>query len=150
MRLSFAISMSSTGAVSGRVLSRPTAQPGKPPFGIRVEAHDNDSDVVCASALIRQSDEFFRSPRGIGRSEEHTSELQSQSNLVCRLLLEKKKKTRIKLVTMIRSPTMARWAAPPLPTTTPASAASANGYVPSDRPRLPLPSCTSFSGLISP
>src|SRR2546427_8203044 len=28
------------------------------------------------------------------RSEEHTSELQSQSNLVCRLLLEKKKKTK--------------------------------------------------------
>src|SRR2546430_10456266 len=28
----------------------------------------------------------------IHRSEEHTSELQSQSNLVCRLLLEKKKK----------------------------------------------------------
>src|SRR2546427_9417127 len=30
---------------------------------------------------------------GAERSEEHTSELQSQSNLVCRLLLEKKKKT---------------------------------------------------------
>src|SRR2546430_6073122 len=32
-------------------------------------------------------------PRGVElcRSEEHTSELQSQSNLVCRLLLEKKK-----------------------------------------------------------
>src|SRR2546430_9170909 len=29
------------------------------------------------------------------RSEEHTSELQSQSNLVCRLLLEKKKRTRM-------------------------------------------------------
>src|SRR2546430_4224507 len=29
------------------------------------------------------------------RSEEHTSELQSQSNLVCRLLLEKKKPTRV-------------------------------------------------------
>src|SRR2546427_5019394 len=29
------------------------------------------------------------------RSEEHTSELQSQSNLVCRLLLEKKKKKHI-------------------------------------------------------
>src|SRR2546430_4246067 len=29
----------------------------------------------------------------VGRSEEHTSELQSQSNIVCRLLLEKKKKT---------------------------------------------------------
>src|SRR2546427_9045375 len=30
--------------------------------------------------------------KALGRSEEHTSELQSQSNLVCRLLLEKKKK----------------------------------------------------------
>src|SRR5688572_32382880 len=30
-------------------------------------------------------------PPSRGRSEEHTSELQSQSNLVCRLLLEKKK-----------------------------------------------------------
>src|SRR2546427_8830547 len=33
-------------------------------------------------------------PRG-SRSEEHTSELQSQSNLVCRLLLEKKKKPKL-------------------------------------------------------
>src|SRR2546427_8325736 len=33
-----------------------------------------------------------RSETGEWRSEEHTSELQSQSNLVCRLLLEKKKK----------------------------------------------------------
>src|SRR2546430_11612801 len=32
--------------------------------------------------------------RAGGRSEEHTSELQSQSNLVCRLLLEKKKHQR--------------------------------------------------------
>src|SRR2546430_13017987 len=31
---------------------------------------------------------------GQARSEEHTSELQSQSNLVCRLLLEKKKTTK--------------------------------------------------------
>src|SRR5260370_12220863 len=30
--------------------------------------------------------------RALGRSEEHTSELQSHLNLVCRLLLEKKKK----------------------------------------------------------
>src|SRR2546430_2803267 len=38
---------------------------------------------------------LLRSPEtaeNIERSEEHTSELQSQSNLVCRLLLEKKKK----------------------------------------------------------
>src|SRR5256886_13371379 len=32
-------------------------------------------------------------PEMVVRSEEHTSELQSQSNLVCRLLLEKKKHT---------------------------------------------------------
>src|SRR5687767_15487500 len=31
-------------------------------------------------------------PSGLGRSEEHTSELQSLAYLVCRLLLEKKKK----------------------------------------------------------
>src|SRR2546430_13511265 len=34
---------------------------------------------------------FAANEHGDGRSEEHTSELQSQSNLVCRLLLEKKK-----------------------------------------------------------
>src|SRR3989454_8235505 len=32
---------------------------------------------------------------GVGRSEEHTSELQSPCNLVCRLLLEKKKNTMV-------------------------------------------------------
>src|SRR2546427_9944773 len=37
-------------------------------------------------------DPTFLSRRFLVRSEEHTSELQSQSNLVCRLLLEKKKK----------------------------------------------------------
>src|SRR2546430_9373364 len=35
------------------------------------------------------------------RSEEHTSELQSQSNLVCRLLLEKKKKKRTYTFTLM-------------------------------------------------
>src|SRR2546430_11891931 len=36
------------------------------------------------------------SPASAARSEEHTSELQSQSNLVCRLLLEKKKQSHSK------------------------------------------------------
>src|SRR5688572_30916843 len=36
----------------------------------------------------------LESPGARPRSEEHTSELQSQSNLVCRLLLEKKKKNK--------------------------------------------------------
>src|SRR2546427_7926551 len=38
----------------------------------------------------------LRNVQGL-RSEEHTSELQSQSNLVCRLLLEKKKDTNIQM-----------------------------------------------------
>src|SRR5688572_31517672 len=37
-----------------------------------------------------------------GRSEEHTSELQSQSNLVCRLLLEKKKNNSTKIYKYIQ------------------------------------------------
>src|SRR2546430_7738238 len=39
-----------------------------------------------------------RSSCAPSRSEEHTSELQSQSNLVCRLLLEKKKETSALLI----------------------------------------------------
>src|SRR2546430_8931340 len=38
----------------------------------------------------------------VGRSEEHTSELQSQSNLVCRLLLEKKKQKKAQRQTPYR------------------------------------------------
>src|SRR5438093_7270767 len=40
-------------------------------------------------------------PAGV-RSEEHTSELQSLTNLVCRLLLEKKKKKKKSLMTTIK------------------------------------------------
>src|SRR2546430_8236482 len=41
---------------------------------------------------------FHRAAADHHRSEEHTSELQSQSNLVCRLLLEKKKRSTITLL----------------------------------------------------
>src|SRR2546430_13751913 len=53
------------------------------------------------------------------RSEEHTSELQSQSNLVCRLLLEKKKSP------PSRSPTSSLWTTPMPRTSTPDSEHSA-------------------------
>src|SRR5688572_31090682 len=50
----------------------------------------------AALGLVGQGLEAQRQERqvggAIGRSEEHTSELQSQSKLVCRLLLEKKKR----------------------------------------------------------
>src|SRR2546430_7121071 len=44
-------------------------------------ATGSDETPISSMAIVRKT-----------RSEEHTSELQSQSNLVCRLLLEKKKK----------------------------------------------------------
>src|SRR2546430_9164835 len=48
--------------------------------------NDGKSPSGCAGAVCDPSGKCRL------RSEEHTSELQSQSNLVCRLLLEKKKK----------------------------------------------------------
>src|SRR5437763_3358545 len=55
----------------------------------------------CASILVRQWSwrGRRRAPSGI-RSEEHTSELQSPMYLVCRLLLEKKKKIKQNMKTM--------------------------------------------------
>src|SRR2546430_6704994 len=47
----------------------------------------------CGGWAARSAARRVRRPSSpASRSEEHTSELQSQSNLVCRLLLEKKKK----------------------------------------------------------
>src|SRR5437588_8836989 len=54
-----------------------------------------DSSHVCAERLRDLDGESANAARravGTFRSEEHTSELQSHSDLVCRLLLEKKKK----------------------------------------------------------
>src|SRR2546427_8824752 len=52
----------------------------------RVRGPSRPSDSQGRHALTLQSPNSC-----VGRSEEHTSELQSQSNLVCRLLLVKKK-----------------------------------------------------------
>src|SRR2546427_6111289 len=56
-----------------------------------VEARPNNEAFVNEKNV---SDGGVVSLVGFPRSEEHTSELQSQSNLVCRLLLEKKKKNK--------------------------------------------------------
>src|SRR5438477_613016 len=48
--------------------------------------------VPLVTKPTSRSDLRTRSPWAGGRSEEHTSELQSHVNLVCRLLLEKKKR----------------------------------------------------------
>src|SRR5688572_17790698 len=47
--------------------------------------------LAILTPVLRRSIEDAEPESGWRRSEEHTSELQSQSNLVCRLLLEKKK-----------------------------------------------------------
>src|SRR5688572_15244565 len=52
--------------------------------------------AVARSKVRKHQDTAVSKNVNIARSEEHTSELQSQSNLVCRLLLEKKKKKKIK------------------------------------------------------
>src|SRR5256885_12022754 len=51
------------------------------------------STTVGNTSIARWSRKWPRLMKGTRRSEEHTSELQSPCNLVCRLLLEKKNKT---------------------------------------------------------
>src|SRR3989454_6453531 len=68
----------------------------------RVDAGRDGAEVAAAGG----------SREGVERSEEHTSELQSPCNLVCRLLLEKKKKTPPKPCsdrTRSRHPTEQSW-----------------------------------------
>src|SRR5688572_32402785 len=58
----------------------------------------------CAAPCARKECWRSASAPSRDRSEEHTSELQSQSNLVCRLLLEKKKKkTQIQKLTQVKT-----------------------------------------------
>src|SRR2546430_4140316 len=68
-----------------------------PKFSKRLSRRSSSSEVH----------ELRRALTSLPRSEEHTSELQSQSNLVCRLLLEKKKKTHY-IVTRCKSNTETR------------------------------------------
>src|SRR2546430_17707513 len=58
----------------------------------RLDSHFHGADQI-SSVFNAIPYEFHKLNEPLSkRSEEHTSELQSQSNLVCRLLLEKKKK----------------------------------------------------------
>src|SRR5688572_31942789 len=63
---------------------------------IRVRNHQHGCDSLSERERMERGAEdriwIGAERRSEIRSEEHTSELQSQSNLVCRLLLEKKKK----------------------------------------------------------
>src|SRR5436305_6698174 len=68
---------------------RPLAEP----HGVQVLYNPTDDDFqIKPPDLFQRGVEFAM--EALNRSEEHTSELQSRPHLVCRLLLEKKKKTK--------------------------------------------------------
>src|SRR5256886_10331262 len=83
------------------IQDRLQARWGKP---VVIENRPGGDSMIAIQAVLAANDDhtFLWGPSGSFivhpyqyRSEEHTSELQSQSNLVCRLLLEKKKKKKI-------------------------------------------------------
>src|SRR6266478_8188940 len=90
LRLSFA------GVVVLAIASSCAAQTSRVGGAIQGSIVDQSGSAIAgASVTVRNlgtSQARTMLTNAQGRSEEHTSELQSQSNLVCRLLLEKKKK----------------------------------------------------------
>src|SRR2546427_5624082 len=63
------------------------------PYTTLFRSHRAERGARAGNRLGSACHPSARASQPVPRSEEHTSELQSQSNLVCRLLLEKKKKT---------------------------------------------------------
>src|SRR2546427_3382553 len=95
----FSDNLSPTYSPDGQRIAFVSTRPGLPQ--VYVMAADGTDQQLFAPfdyGVTGSSNAPDWSPDGqsvaFHRSEEHTSELQSQSNLVCRLLLEKKKKTK--------------------------------------------------------
>src|SRR2546427_2221517 len=85
---------SCAGARAGAsVKPRPTSPPIAVPAPAPAVTRRKSRRLTCIGWILPALGRRGEDPTYAGqRSEEHTSELQSQSNLVCRLLLEKKKK----------------------------------------------------------
>src|SRR5256886_17494249 len=71
--------------------------PARPTSLLYKKTSDGYQLVGAMYTMPKRATEEQLNTRAWARSEEHTSELQSQSNLVCRLLLEKKKKNNIQI-----------------------------------------------------
>src|SRR2546427_8956366 len=89
--------------VTAALAAAPSPRPGAPPMSRRRSPPRRPPGRGCSrrssaqfAGKVHSSScycyYYHMAATSISRSEEHTSELQSQSNLVCRLLLEKKKK----------------------------------------------------------
>src|SRR2546430_5038928 len=74
-------------AVSDDLVERMASALGHPLY----DPHGDPIPTAAGEIEEAELVSLAEAPGGLKRSEEHTSELQSQSNLVCRLLLEKKK-----------------------------------------------------------
>src|SRR5688572_32741426 len=70
-------------------------------YAVETSALTKTEAVTNSNSNPRLDRLVLRKTYASNRSEEHTSELQSQSNLVCRLLLEKKKK-KINKITQVK------------------------------------------------
>src|SRR2546430_13284618 len=95
-----ATTVKSAASVAGLTPSRsdapayPRAQSASAmPASVSRAANRNAAPKIAPTKSAWKIDIALSPPARSSRSEEHTSELQSQSNLVCRLLLEKKKHT---------------------------------------------------------
>src|SRR5688572_32452455 len=101
MRKIAALASIVVGVLSLALTAFPAAQ-SDAPYGtdkvtILGNALNMSNTATGANQTIRINIDRWSTPsQRQHRSEEHTSELQSQSNLVCRLLLEKKKKKKKK------------------------------------------------------
>src|SRR2546430_11384778 len=87
-----------SSARRARDAARPVATRG-PPTGVSGVRRVGPASPLDPPAPPGRPDHDVCHHDGPERSEEHTSELQSQSNLVCRLLLEKKNKMATRVFT---------------------------------------------------
>src|SRR2546427_9466476 len=69
------------------------------PYTTLFRSVSDEAKAFLADLAEKEKAKKASAKEALTRSEEHTSELQSQSNLVCRLLLEKKKKKKKKTKT---------------------------------------------------
>src|SRR2546421_3301367 len=89
----YTLSLHDALPISNRSAAMPAQSPTLSPTlsAIVAALRGSSSGMPCSTLPTRSAP---TSAALVKRSEEHTSELQSRSDLVCRLLLEKKKKTK--------------------------------------------------------